>query len=86
MSVSITDTGPGIAPAELARIFERFYQVDRSRKRGRGAGLGLAITREIVEAHGGSIRAESVEGVGAKFTVLLPVTEADAATLVGARR
>ncbi|MEW5958558.1 MAG: HAMP domain-containing sensor histidine kinase, partial [Chloroflexota bacterium] len=85
VSVSITDTGPGIPPEELARIFERFYQVDKSRKRGRGAGLGLAITKEIVEAHGGYVRAESVESVGTKFTVLLPITEADALTVISRR-
>jgi signal transduction histidine kinase len=86
VEVSISDTGPGIPPEDLARIFERFYQVDKSRKGSKGAGLGLAITKEIVEAHGGYIRAESTPEVGAKFTVLLPITEADARTLVSRRR
>jgi signal transduction histidine kinase len=86
VEVSIADTGPGLSPEDLARIFERFYQVDKSRKRGRGTGLGLAITKEIVEAHGGYVRAESVEGGGARFTVLLPITEADVLTVVSARR
>ncbi len=86
VEVAIADTGPGIPPADLARIFERFYQVDKSRKRGQGTGLGLAITKEIIEAHGGYVRAESLEGVGTKFTVLLPITEKDAATLVSPRR
>ena len=86
VEISIIDTGPGISSEDLARIFERFYQVDKSRKRGRGAGLGLAITKEIVDAHGGYLRAESIEGVGAKFTVVLPITEADVLTLVSARR
>ncbi len=86
VEISITDTGPGLPAAELARIFERFYQVDKSRKRGQGTGLGLAIAKEIVEAHGGTIRAESLEGVGTKFVVLLPVSEADALTQVSPRR
>ncbi len=86
VEISVTDTGPGIPPEELARIFERFYQVDKSRKRGRGTGLGLAIIKEIVEAHGGYVRAESTEGVGTKFVVILPISEADALTVVSARR
>jgi two-component system OmpR family sensor kinase len=76
IGISIADTGPGIPPDELGRIFERFYQVDKSRKRKYGAGLGLAISKEIVDAHGGYLRAESVAGVGSKFTALLPVKTA----------
>jgi signal transduction histidine kinase len=71
--VSVTDSGPGIPPEDLARIFERFYQVDKSRARRKGgAGLGLAIAREIVESHGGTIKAESVMGLGSRFIVTLP--------------
>ncbi|MFZ5916241.1 MAG: sensor histidine kinase [Chloroflexota bacterium] len=74
-AVSVIDTGPGIPAEELMRIFERFYQVDKSRARKKGGtGLGLAIAREIVIAHGGEIVAESVVGVGTKFTVKLPLT------------
>jgi signal transduction histidine kinase len=77
---AVTDNGPGIPPNDLPRVFERFYQVDKSRARrevgsgpgsSRGAGLGLAIAREIVHAHGGRIRAESVEGLGSRFMVEL---------------
>ena len=71
---SVEDSGPGIPPEEIGRIFERFYQVDRARRGGggRGAGLGLAISREIVLAHGGTISAESTLGRGSRFTVRLP--------------
>lgn len=74
--LSVMDNGPGIPVQDLPRIFERFYQVDKSRVRVRkegGAGLGLAIAREIVQAHGGRIWVESVEGLGTRFNVELPV-------------
>ena len=72
VEVVVTDTGKGIPAAELPRVFERFYQVDKARRRSRGAGLGLAITKEIIDAHHGTITAESVVGLGSKFTVRLP--------------
>jgi signal transduction histidine kinase len=70
--ISVRDTGPGIPPEALPHLFERFYREDaaRSREQG-GAGLGLAIARHIVEAHGGSIRAESEAGKGTTMTVEL---------------
>jgi two-component system OmpR family sensor kinase len=73
--VSVADTGIGLAPEEKERIFERFYQADRSRPGGlaRGAGLGLAIAREIVHAHGGSISVTSQPGKGSIFIVRLPI-------------
>jgi signal transduction histidine kinase len=84
--VAVTDTGTGIPPEELSRIFERFYQVDKSRARSssRGTGLGLAISKELAEAHGGTITAESVVGVGTKFSVVLP-TAKNAPTVVRRR-
>ena len=73
VEVSVQDTGVGIAPADLPRIFERFYQVDKARGPRRGTGLGLAIVQEIVQAHGGRITAGSAgEGQGSTFTVWLP--------------
>jgi signal transduction histidine kinase len=73
LEISVSDTGPGIPPEQLEHIFERFYRVDRGRSRDRGgSGLGLAIARAIVEAHGGSIHAESAPGQGATFRIKLP--------------
>jgi two-component system phosphate regulon sensor histidine kinase PhoR len=69
----VRDTGAGIAHADLAHIFDRFYVADRSRSRGQsGTGLGLSIARNLVEAHGGKITAQSVLGRGATFTCSLP--------------
>lgn len=76
IELTISDSGEGIAPEHLTRLFERFYRVDSGRTRERGgSGIGLAIARALVEAHGGGVRAES-DGVGkgARFTVTLPTT------------
>ncbi len=73
VQVTISDTGQGIPPEDLPRIFERFYQADKARGPRRGTGLGLAIAAEIVQAHGGRIRADSGgEGRGATFTLWFP--------------
>ncbi len=70
---SVHDTGVGIAPKDLERIFERFYKADRARTGG-GTGLGLSIARHVVEAHGGRIWAESTLGQGSAFFFTLPKT------------
>src|SRR5690606_24119453 len=67
----VSDSGVGIPEADLPHIFDKYYQVGRAARRA-GAGLGLAIARQIVEAHGGSITAESQAGVGTTFRVRLP--------------
>ena len=69
---SVTDTGRGISSADLPRIFERFYKVDRSRSSS-GTGLGLAIARHMVEAHDGKIWAESSIGKGSSFFFTIPI-------------
>ncbi len=71
--LSVRDTGPGISAADLHRIFDRFYRSDAARgQRSGGSGLGLAIAKSIVEAHGGTISAESKPGEGASFTIRVP--------------
>ena len=72
--VAISDTGIGIPPDRIDKIWERFYQVDSQWTRRRpGTGLGLTIAKRIVEAHGGQIRVESTPGVGSTFSFTLPV-------------
>lgn len=85
--VNVSDTGAGIPPEDLGRIFERFYQVDKSRARptGAGVGLGLAITKEIVEAHHGAITVRSIVGEGTRFTVRLPLSLPEDSTVIKRR-
>jgi two-component system phosphate regulon sensor histidine kinase PhoR len=75
-SITVTDSGPGIPSEDLARVFERFYRVDKSRSRPGGTGLGLAIVKHLVELHGGEARAENAATGGAVFTVILPAPSA----------
>lgn len=72
--ISVTDTGEGIPPDELERVWERFYKVDKARTRSVGTGLGLAIVRNIILAHGGQVRASSKPGEGSTFSFSLPLT------------
>jgi two-component system phosphate regulon sensor histidine kinase PhoR len=71
--VSIADTGEGIGPKEMGRVFERFYRVDRARTREvGGTGLGLAIVKHLARLHGGEVSVDSELGVGTRFTIELP--------------
>lgn len=72
--IDIADTGCGIPESDIPNIFDRFYQVDKSRS-GKGSGLGLSICRWIVEAHRGRITTRSAVGHGSTFTVILPVND-----------
>ena len=77
VEIRVADTGVGIPPEHLPRLFERFYRADPSRSReDGGTGIGLAIARSVVEAHGGHIKAESELGAGSVFTFDLPVAAA----------
>ena len=71
--VSVADTGHGIAPDDLGRVFERFYRVDKSRARPGGTGLGLSIVKHLVQGLGGEVFVENQSAGGALFTVSLPV-------------
>ena len=71
--VTIADTGIGVSAAELPRLFERFHRIENARARStEGSGIGLALVRELIGLHGGTITADSQEGVGTTFTVRLP--------------
>ena len=79
IAVSVEDTGVGIAPEDQAKIFERFYRVDKARSRELGgAGLGLAIAQWIVEHHNGSIAVKSELGRGSVFRVEIPAASSSA--------
>jgi two-component system phosphate regulon sensor histidine kinase PhoR len=79
ITITVGDTGSGIPPEHLGRIFERFYRVDAARSRNEGGtGLGLAIVRHLVEAHGGTVRAESTVGRGTTIVIHLPQARVDA--------
>ncbi|MFJ8962416.1 SpoIIE family protein phosphatase [Lentzea sp. NPDC102401] len=71
--VTVSDTGVGVPRHEIPRLFERFHRIENSWSRSReGSGIGLALVQELVHLHGGTVRADSVEGEGTSFTVELP--------------
>lgn len=74
VQLTVSDTGVGIAAADLPRLFDRFYQVSETRKEHSGLGIGLDICRGLVELHGGKIWAESAPGRGSRFHFTLPLT------------
>ncbi len=74
--IAVGDTGIGIAPSEQDEIFEPFYRSQRDKRFPQGMGLGLSIARDLVQAHGGSLRVESAPGKGSRFTILLPFDSA----------
>jgi PAS domain S-box-containing protein len=71
--LEVEDTGVGIAPQQIARLFQEFQQLPNNRNAGQGTGLGLALTRHIVEAQGGSVAVRSVPGSGSVFSAVLPL-------------
>ncbi|WP_306207446.1 sensor histidine kinase [Actinoplanes sp. RD1] len=78
LEITVADTGEGIAPDDLPRVFDRFWRADSSRSRETGgSGLGLSIVRRLVEAHGGTVTVASRPGAGTTFTVRLPIHPAE---------
>jgi signal transduction histidine kinase len=77
LEVAVVDTGRGIPPSQLDKVFDKFYQVRQAEgaERSKGTGLGLSISKGIIQAHGGSIRAESQLGKGSKFIFTLPYAD-----------
>lgn len=76
VELTVRDDGPGIPAEATARVFERFYRVDKARSREQGGtGLGLAIVKNVVQAHGGDVRVESTAGAGTEFFITLPAAK-----------
>jgi signal transduction histidine kinase len=72
VAVDVEDEGPGVEAEELGRIFEPYFRAPSTARLERGTGLGLAVVKSLVEAHGGSIRAERADGRGTRMTFVIP--------------
>ena len=83
--LSVRDRGPGIAPADAPRLFERFYRGDAARTRASGSGSGLWIARRLLDAEGGRVWAENHPDGGALFTIVVPAQRALAGLLADQR-
>ncbi|HLW78911.1 MAG TPA: ATP-binding protein, partial [Terriglobia bacterium] len=77
VSIDVADRGPGIAPDEQSRIFDKFYRSSGAQRQVTGSGMGLAIAREVVRAHGGDVTVESAPAGGSTFSVWLPAAAQD---------
>jgi signal transduction histidine kinase len=75
LKVSVSDTGPGIAPEDIPNIFQRFYRVAGTEELVKGTGLGLSVTKQIIEMHSGEITVESQLEVGTTFSFTLPIAQ-----------
>jgi signal transduction histidine kinase len=73
IEISVKDTGPGIPPESLPKLFKEFVQLGSLKQRAHGTGLGLAICKRLVDAHGGEVRAESTVGQGSTFFITVPI-------------
>ena len=73
--MSVKDNGPGISREEQARIFQPYYRIEADRQRFPGLGLGLALSKQLVDKHGGSLGVESTPGKGSTFSFSLPIGE-----------
>ena len=72
VTIAVRDDGPGIAPEHQARIFDRFYRVDKNRTDRAHSGLGLSIAKKVVDDHGGKLKYMSIESHGSVFLIMLP--------------
>jgi signal transduction histidine kinase len=72
VEITVEDEGPGIAEADRTRIFEPYYRTTAGAKAAGGAGLGLAVVKSLIDAHGGTIRADNVAPHGTRMTLILP--------------